>query len=171
MKYRMLLGTVVLIQSYASQHCNEFIDKNTATEQFIFKRGGEWVVDKKTGITWHRCLVGQRFNNHGSTTIYIDDKCDGKATPFSRNEALTYLENTPNVRLPNIKELASIAEMQCVNPAINLQVFPNQGNQWIWSATPLSSAANPPTALSVNFSTGIVGINGSENSLIRFIAK
>lgn len=39
-------------------------------------------------------------------------------------------------RLANIKELITIAELQCVQPALNLELFPSAPAQRTWSASP-----------------------------------
>jgi hypothetical protein len=49
-------------------------------------------------------------------------------------------------RLPQLPELASIAERQCKSPRINLEIFPNTAADFFWSATsrPAGAASGPP---------------------------
>ena len=93
------------------------------------------VFDKRTGITWARCVVGQRWN--GNT-------CTGQPSRLTVRDALYYARSEARRtgvawRLPNIKELMSIS----VHPyregraSINLDVFPNTplGNTWSNTST------------------------------------
>ena len=93
------------------------------------------VTDKNTGLMWQRCLVGQTG---------VDCAADAAKT-FSWAEALLYpglktgqsaLAGYQDWRLPNIRELASLVELQCSNPAINLTLFPNNGVGHLWSSSP-----------------------------------
>jgi len=56
-------------------------------------------------------------------------------------------------RLPNFKELQSIIERQCLDPAINLAVFPNTPSWKFWSASPSSGGG----AWNVAFNYGFAG--------------
>ncbi len=54
-------------------------------------------------------------------------------------------------RIPNIKELLTLVERQCQDPAINLEVFPNTDYQdLVWSST----RTVPYFARAVNFHDG-----------------
>ncbi len=64
--------------------------------------------DKKTGLTWMRCSIGQRW---------VKDSCKGKATKMTWQEAVSYvpvfnsqiaLGGRNDWRLPTITELAGI---------------------------------------------------------------
>ena len=55
-------------------------------------------------------------------------------------------------RLPNIKELSSIVELSCYQPAINLTAFPNTPAGNYWSSSPASYSVS--MAWSVNFVNG-----------------
>ncbi len=60
-------------------------------------------------------------------------------------------------RLPNIKELYSIIEEQCIVPAINLDVFPNTpSNRNYWSSSP-HNANDSSNAWFVGFGYGYYG--------------
>ncbi len=55
-------------------------------------------------------------------------------------------------RLPNIKELASIAELRCSNPAINNTIFPNTSSSFFWSSSAFVPVSN--SAWDVGFGHG-----------------
>jgi Protein of unknown function (DUF1566) len=82
------------------------------------------VLDTKTQLVWARCSVGQTWN--GST----------------------YAATQTGWRLPNIKELFSLADRGCETPAIDRSIFPNTNSVWYgnfynpyWSSTPLLTTA------------------------------
>ena len=109
------------------------------------------VKDKKTGLIWKRCSVGQAWNN---TT----NSCDGSIQLFDWDEALALTSDT--WRLPNIKELLSIVEHSCYKPAINLEVFvgtialnSTNGIGYRTSSIPLFSYSGT-ASLGVDFSFG-----------------
>jgi hypothetical protein len=57
--------------------------------------------------------------------------------------------------LPNVNELASIADKSRSNPAIDPTAFPATPASWFWSASP--SVGNSDYAWVVGFSNGGVG--------------
>jgi hypothetical protein len=60
-------------------------------------------------------------------------------------------------RLPNIKELSSIIEQRCYNPAINLSVFPATPGSYFWSSSP--DADGSEVAWNVDFGYGYADNN------------
>ena len=80
-------------------------------------------TDARTGLTWDRCLLGQ---DH-------DSACAGPGDPYTWEQGLAAAEalNAENYlghddwRLPNIRELRSLAERACVQPSVDLNVFPS----------------------------------------------
>ena len=76
-------------------------------------------------MIWKRCLQGLSGENCSQGTFF-------KGT---WEQALQEAENNPGWRLPNIKELQSIVEKQCTEPAINIQIFPGNLSA-VWSSTP-----------------------------------
>lgn len=156
---------VVFTSAQAQQQCRN-VDKADFETVYQFKNNGKHVVDNSTGLTWYRCLVGQIFDDNKTPDDPSDDKCTGKAKPFSRVDALTYVSKQ-KARMPNIKELASIVNKRCRAPAIHLDTFPNTENEWVWSST-FSARQSASFAFSVNFELGNVGTN-AEQGLLRLI--
>ena len=121
---------IVLMQSaQAAQSCRTDIPQSTPNNRFIIN--GDEVTDKVTGLIWQRCSLGQS----GA------DCSMGSAATYNWSEALQAAESVrastgKGWRLPNIKELQSIVEEACYNPAINLSVFPGTASSDFWSATP-----------------------------------
>lgn len=123
----------------------------TPDSRFEIISNGSEVKDKVTGLIWQRCSVGQTWD--GNT-------CTGTATTHTWQQALTVAKNLGNgYRLPNIKELKSIVERQCYDPAINSKTFPNTPSSWYWSSSP--AARYSDTAWGVYFYYGI-DANGSK---------
>jgi hypothetical protein len=92
------------------------------------------VVDTETGLMWRTCLEGVTGAACG----------EGEPLALTWAEALLYVPQFNNQggfagytdwRLPNIRELSTLIELQCVNPAINLTVFPNAAAD-VWSSSP-----------------------------------
>ena len=97
-----------------------------------FSQNGAEVTDKRTGLEWARCSLGQSWN--GST-------CTGTASTHTHEQALAQAQ-AANVggasgwRLPNVKELASLADKGCRDPAIDSTAFPNTPSSWYWASSP-----------------------------------
>ncbi|AOW13284.1 hypothetical protein LPB72_09500 [Hydrogenophaga crassostreae] len=104
------------------------------------------VIDRKTGLTWRRCLEGQ---------FWTGSNCIGAATPFTHVNALHRGHNIAGWRLPNIKELSSLADRSRQIPALDPDAFPGLGGGVdTWSSTPVPGTAN---AAYVGFAVGITG--------------
>lgn len=106
----------------------------TPDSRFEIISNGSEVKDKVTGLIWQRCSMGQ---------IWDGNTCTGTATRHTWQQALTVAKNLGNgYRLPNIKELASIVEEQCYDPAINSKTFPNTPSNEYWSSSPNANDHN-----------------------------
>lgn len=117
--------------SHAQQVCNPKIASTAPNERYQDNGDGS-VTDKKTGLEWARCSIGQTWEN---------STCTGEAQPLLWSIAslvATTTESPPNKnrwRLPEIKELSELVELQCARPAINLTIFPNTPAVAYWSYT------------------------------------
>jgi len=108
----------------------------------------ETVTDSVTGLTWRQCVEGMSGTNCST----------GSASKFTWQEALIHAESQTSWRLPNIKELISLIERRCQNPAIALSIFPatpENPESFFWSSS--LSAANTAKAWSIDFASGFNG--------------
>ena len=145
---------VVATNAYAveTQTCQEDnVAASTPTERFIQEKDGT-VVDKVTGLMWQQCTIGLNGENCES----------GEASKFTWAEALQYPSQKESLatfaghddwRMPNIRELTSIIEVQCAGPSINTTVFPNTPSEHVWSSSPYDFY--PHYSWFLNFSDGI----------------
>ena len=141
-----------------AQGCYKDNTATTPTNRFIIIKNGT-VSDLKTGLMWKRCAEGQTWS--GTT-------CLGEAKPYGWSEALKraktgYMGYT-DWRVPNIKELSSIVEKQCKQPAINSILFPVTINGRFWSSS--SFVSNPSQGWYVDFERGTTEILDAGNKSI-----
>ncbi len=127
-RYQQRLGALLTcallpLSGQAGQTCISSMPASSPTSQFEFLPAGE-VRDRSTGLQWSRCLLGQSFNDNGTPDDYADDHCDGTATTLDWQLALSQTSQYSGWRLPNIKELSSLVESRCMQPALNVTVFP-----------------------------------------------
>lgn len=117
-----------------------------------FVSSGAEVTDQRTGLVWARCSVGQSWD--GST-------CNGSASTFIQEGALAHAQAQSGWRLPNVKELASLADKGCANPAIDSTAFPSTPSGWYWSSSPTVGTSS--RAWNVDFGNGNVNDNDRVN--------
>lgn len=126
--------STVCCTAVAEQSCfPETIAATAPSERFT--RAGETVIDSVTGLMWRKCLQG-----------LTGDACEsGNVVSVNWGEALL-LTSRVNMsgdgsgysdwRLPNIRELSTLVEVQCAQPAINREVFPGAQPLHVWSSSP-----------------------------------
>lgn len=125
-----VLSWMASLPSHA-QICNPAIRESAPASRFTINANGT-VLDNKTGLTWKQCVEGQ--SGAGCAT--------GIPSAFTWGDALTQAAGSTfagyaDWRLPNLKELRSLAEVKCYGPAINLTVFPNTSSDYFWSSSPV----------------------------------
>ena len=124
-----------------AQICNpESIPASTPNSQ-LQDNGDGTITDFKTGLMWKQCAEGQS----GS------DCATGSAEVFSWQLALQRAQTlndsggfagASDWRVPNTKELSSLVEWQCWEPAINLTRFPNAPSAGFWSGSLVGESYN-----------------------------
>ena len=127
----------------------------------LLDHGDGTISDTKTGLMWKKCAEGLSGEN-----------CDtGSVLTFNWQQALEQpgIVNSSGFagytdwRLPNIKELTSIVEEQCSNPAIDINRFPGTPSSRFWSASACSS--NSSVTWCVGFDYGYSTGNYRNDSL------
>ena len=162
MRNQTWTGVVVLLLmlgagTVQAQICHpESIPASTPDSQ-LQDNGDGTVTDTKTGLIWKQCLEGQS----GS------DCASGSVETFSWQQALQRAQTVnsgggfagfSDWRVPTIKELSSLVEYQCWEPAINLTRFPHASSDGVWSSSAV--AGYTFNAWGVGFYYGYAGWNG-----------
>ena len=167
-------GLVVLLLTLgagqAAEHtCHpESIPASTPDSQ-LQDNGDGTVTDTKTGLIWKQCLEGQSGSDcaTGSAEFFTWQQALQRAQTL--NDSGGFAGST-DWRVPNTKELSSLVEYQCTNPAINLTRFPNTGRgiDPVWSSSAVSGYAD--FAWKVYFNDGIHDSEGKGNhSQLRLV--
>ncbi len=107
--------------------------------------GDGTVTDKQSKLMWMRCSIGQSWTQGtcaGQSALLNWAEAEQAAKGVNKKGQFFYSD----WRLPQLPELASIAERQCKSPRINLEIFPNTVPDFFWSATsrPAGAASAPP---------------------------
>lgn len=130
-----------------------------ASDPTRFVVDGASVADTRTGLVWQRCAAGTSLDDNGTPQNHSDDYC--VATPAAAMDWQAALASSAgdttaghdDWRLPNVKELETLALETCAYPALDQTAFPPMGgaSRTYWSATP---AADHGQAWIVDFATG-----------------
>lgn len=146
-QYLTALTTCLLLPpaALADQVCNDAALHTTPTQRFDLQPGGI-AVDRRTGLTWMRCPLGYVIDDRQTPDDFSDDRCASTGEPALLNwqaalETAAALNTVGGFagfsdwRLPNVKELVSIVERKCMQPARNTTVFPDVGFARTWTST------------------------------------
>lgn len=141
MKY-MLLAIALGFASISSANtvCTKINDLTKSQIKYQTLANGD-VKDTSTGLIWRACPLGMNYDTN-------TQKCTGSATSYTWEKALqaaSNLDASLKWRVPNVKELTSILELNCQRKNILPDVFNHDvlykgvsfhfgGN--FWSSTP-----------------------------------
>jgi len=145
-----LVASSLLTVSAFAEICDERIKSSAPSYRYQINADAT-VLDLRTNLTWQRCAVGAVLDDNGTSAVYTDDRCVAdSATEFGWQDALSFAESlnsgggfagATDWRVPNVKELLSLVERQCISPAINSTVFPDTTTiRSFWSSTTHTSA-------------------------------
>ena len=161
----LVLSAPVLAQSCIEQ----FIPNSTVQD---FEDNGDGTVnDRRTGLTWARCSVGQVWRGGGcaETASVLDlEAATAAVQKVNASGELFYAD----WRLPNLRELASISEVNCRAPRINVEVFPDTPDGFYWSAS--RKLVEGPELAAFSLSFGAEGLRTSrpaERNHVRLVRR
>lgn len=167
-----LLFSFTCTFSASAQICSDFIEQNAFSARYEIGSDPSTVIDLATGLRWQRCSVGLVFNDNNGSADIATHSCNtaNNKQSWNWNEAIERAaQEGSGWRLPNIKELGTLAELGCNSPAINSEVFPNTvQSSGYWSNTP--NATMDSSAWSVEFDNGSKLVTDKRSSLpIRLV--
>jgi hypothetical protein len=139
MKLRTGLGLAIALHAASAQ----------AACDTAYALNGDTVFDKRSGLTWQRCSVGQRWQEGAG--------CTGAPKFFTWFDAAE--QPVEGWRLPSADELASLIHPGC-QPVIDGRAFPGIDPDYpnYWTATTAGDSA----AYYVNFATGIATVDARD---------
>lgn len=146
-----LASLLAAVNPVVAQTCNPSIPLDRPDSRYTDNSDGT-VTDNVTGLMWKQCSEGL------STTTTACDT--GSAATYTWQGALTQAQNVNTAgfaghsdwRVPNIKELKSLAETACYSPAININLFPETPSYYFWTASPYARSSG--NAWGVGFGNG-----------------
>lgn len=138
------LALTLLFAGVCNAACNLPLIKPDSI--YLDKTNGT-VIDNETGLVWLKCPVG----------LGGDDCLTGTARLVNWNDASKIAGDfaaagRSDWRLPNVKELASLADKACAAPAINSSLFPATSSAAYWTSSPSGEVAD--SVFSIDFATG-----------------
>jgi hypothetical protein len=100
--------------------------------------GDGTVTDTKTGLIWMRCSMGQTWLNGtctGTVANYTWDRANGLT-------GQVVFAGHSDWRLPNVRELTTLADRSRFSPAIDTSAFPNTPPSNYWSSSAYACLAD-----------------------------
>jgi len=158
--YFSILSSLFLIFLYSGQAFGQSTCKpnsiaaSTPDVDFV-DHGDGTITHTKTGLMWMKCTIGLSGLSCGTGTQTSYTWTNALAAVKTFN--ITGFAGYSDWRMPNIKELMSIVEQQCVGPAINQNIFPTPFVLTYLSSSPVNwSGPNGNKVWAVNFSGGSI---------------
>lgn len=136
----------ISVSAAAQQQCFDSINRSTEPNQFSALPHGQ-IAHQITGLVWQRCLFGQQWQE-------TEQHCSGQPIRLSWSEALLMSVTAGQMgrtewRLPDIKEAMSVVERQCVDPAIDIALFPSANSENLWTSSTYRGAAAQAWAIAM----------------------
>lgn len=116
-----------------AQTCNPNIRHSAPDARYVVEVDKGTVLDQSTGLIWKRCVEGLSGSDCGLGAPESMNWGDA----LRKAEASVFAGYT-DWRMPNTKELNSLVEVACYEPALNATVFPNDPSSGVWTSSPLA---------------------------------
>lgn len=140
----LLAFTMLLPDSSAhgAQTCDTAVTATSPDSRLNNRAKDGTLTDTATGLMWKMCSEGQTYNADtntcsGASATYTWKQALQRARAVNQGAAGQGLGHT-DWRVPNIKELRSLVEQACQDPAINASAFPLTPSSpgLYWSSSP-----------------------------------
>jgi hypothetical protein len=135
----MLLNLLWTPVAWPEQACDtQKFALSSPTAQFEDNADGT-VTDRVSKLMWMRCSASQKWAT--AACVGSADKLDWQLA----QQAVKTVNHSGEFfykdwRIPQLRELATITERQCVSPRINLAVFPNTPSDFYWTSSSPAAA-------------------------------
>lgn len=137
----LLIASLAAIAGSAYADCRPDLERSAPNARYA-DRGDGLVLDIRTGLVWYKCTIAEIYDPVTDTCGVID--AGRQSLPWDDALAAVAAINAgdgragfKDWRMPNIKELGSLVERACTDPAINQTLFPSAASDRFWSSTPI----------------------------------
>lgn len=131
---------LLIISQIGYSVCESYIPDEWPDSRYTIEiiSGDNIVTDNKTGLVWQQCSHGLSGTDcmMGAANLYNWEE----ALEIADDQNLSGYAGYTDWRLPNIKELKSLAAFNCHSPSINTNVFPNTTPRVYYSSSPVDFA-------------------------------
>ena len=128
-------------------------DQSTPSERFTQNTNGT-VTDKRTGLIWSRCSVGQTWTG-ANCAGQFREMTWSNAKRAEQDANTAHFADQSDWRIPAVPELASIVEIQCKHPRVNVEIFPATPSKPFW--TSMEKRGANQFAYALDFGGGAAG--------------
>lgn len=127
-----LLGALLFPLSSSAQLCKNGKPEPAPAGRYQTQADGT-VLDTQLGLQWQACTFGLKGKgcSEGKTERLTAPKAWEMSVKLNRQKWLGH----DDWRVPTIAELESLRKADCVDPAIDLSVFPRSESNWYWSSS------------------------------------
>ncbi len=153
----------------AGQTCDSSTFPLSSPASRFVDHGDGTVTDVRSKLMWMRCSVGQTWGDgHCAGDARALDLDRARATAAEVNRDGRFFFN--DWRVPQLRELATIAERECSAPRINLAVCPDTPAAAYWAATARAGSGREPLAYQLDFGAdGIRYATADQASHVRLV--
>ena len=149
------LLAAVLTGHALAQTCPANVKRTAPDSRYELQNSGAEVWDKQTDLIWQRCSLGQSWD--GSS-------CTGAATGHTWQQALEAARAAGGGwALPDKRELQSLVERGCYNPAVNSNVFPNTPASGYWSSSSVAGYGDGGRGVHFDYGYGTRDLKGGDH--------
>jgi len=121
------------------------------------------VSDRVTGLTWQRCPLGVGIikSTNQCDQLNVDTPKHTWQEALQKRDATDAIAKDPAWRVPNVKELLSLVELNCSAPMLDLKAFPFS-EYVLWTSTPNTALVGyritSSTSIPTNPTVGLVPV-------------